>query len=143
MHYLARHYAIAEEQLDMEYTAVIILLALAQYLYFTLRVGAGRAKYGVEAPATSGNDAWERLFRVQQNTLEQLVIFIPATVLFGIYVSAAWVLLPGLLFLAGRQLYFYEYVNNPRSRGPGMGLTLFANAALVAGALVAVVLKLI
>jgi hypothetical protein len=42
----------------MEYTAVIILLALAQYLYFSLRVGAGRARYGVEAPHTSGNENW-------------------------------------------------------------------------------------
>jgi len=125
----------------MDYTAVIILLALSQYLYFTLRVGAGRAKYGVEAPATSGNETWERLFRVQQNTLEQLVVFVPVTVLFSMYISATWVLLPGLLFLVGRQLYFHEYVNNPRSRGPGMGLTLFANAALVAATLVALVLK--
>jgi len=133
----------AKEQSSVEYTAVIILLALAQYLYFSLRVGAGRARYGVEAPHTSGNENWERLFRVQQNTLEQLVVFIPAMALFGMYVSGRWVFLPGLLFLVGRQLYAYEYVKNPKSRGPGMGLTLLANAALVIGALVALVLKLL
>mgnify|MGYP001828293353 CR=1 FL=1 len=127
----------------MEYTAALILLSLVQYLYFTLRVGAGRSKYGVDAPHTSGNENWERLFRVQQNTLEQLIVFVPATALFGMYVSARWVLLPGLLFLVGRQLYSWEYVKNPRSRGPGMGLTLLANAALVIGALVALVLKLL
>lgn len=127
----------------MKFAAIVILVALLQYLYFTLRVGAGRAKYGVQAPDTSGNEAWERLFRVQQNTLEQLVIFIPAMALFGMYLSARWVLLPGLLFLVGRQLYAYEYVKNPKSRGPGMGLTLLANVALVIGALIALALKLL
>jgi glutathione S-transferase len=127
----------------MEYTALIILLALAQYLYFTLRVGAGRARYGVQAPHTSGNENWERLFRVQQNTLEQLIVFIPALAVFGMYLSARWAVLPGVLFLVGRQLYSHEYVNNPKSRGPGMGLTFFANAALIIGALVGVILKLL
>lgn len=127
----------------MEYTAAIILLSLVQYLFFTLRVGAARPKYGVDAPHTSGNEIWERLFRVQQNTLEQLVVFIPAVALFGMYVSARWVLLPGVLYLVGRQLYSWEYVRNPKSRGPGMGLTLLANAALVLGALIALVLKLL
>ena len=127
----------------MEYTAAIILLSLVQYLFFTLRVGAARPKYGVDAPHTSGNEIWERLFRVQQNTLEQLIVFIPAMALFGMYVSARWVLLPGVLYLVGRQLYAWEYVKNPKSRGPGMGLTLLANAALVIGALIALVLKLL
>ena len=76
----------------MEYAALVILLALAQYVVFTLRVGAGRPKYGVDAPKTEGNETWERLFRVQQNTLEQLIIFVPGAWLFGLYISASWVL---------------------------------------------------
>jgi uncharacterized MAPEG superfamily protein len=127
----------------MEFTALVILVALAQYVWFAMRVGAGRPRYGVEAPATQGNETWERLYRVQMNTLEQLVVFIPALALFSLYVSDRWALLPGLLFLVGRQLYSWEYVRDPKSRGPGMGLTLFANAALVACALVAVVLRLL
>jgi len=126
----------------MEYTAAIVLLALAQYLFFTLRVGAARTRYGVEAPHTSGHEVWERLFRVQQNTLEQLIVFIPAMVMFGLYASPLWALLPGALYLIGRQLYSWEYVRNPKSRGPGMGLTFLANAVLVIGALIGLVLKL-
>lgn len=118
----------------MESIAIVVMLALVQYLWFTLRVGAGRPKYGVEAPHTSGNETWERMFRVQQNTLEQLVVFIPAVLMFGAFVSVRWALLPGLLFLVGRQLYSYEYIKRPASRGPGMGLTLLANVALVIGA---------
>jgi glutathione S-transferase len=127
----------------MEYMALVLLAALGQYLYFSMRVGAARGKYGIDAPRTSGDENWERLFRVQQNTLEQLIVFIPALLLFGNYVSETWVLLPGVLYLVGRQLYAYEYVNDPRSRGPGMGLTLLANAVLVVGALAGVVLKLV
>ena len=118
----------------MESVAIIILLALVQYLWFTVRVGAGRPKHGVDAPRTSGDEAWERKFRVQQNTMEQLVIFIPAIVLFGVYLSARWALLPGLLFLVGRQLYSHEYITNPASRVPGMALTLLANVVLLIGA---------
>jgi uncharacterized membrane protein YecN with MAPEG domain len=127
----------------MEYTALVLLAALGQYLYFTIRVGAGRPKYGIDAPRTSGNEAWERLFRVQQNTLEQLIVFIPALLLFGFYVSGRWVVVPGALYLIGRQLYAYEYVKNPQSRGPGMGLTLLASAILLIGAAVGVVMKLV
>lgn len=127
----------------MEYTALVILAALAQYLFFSVRVGMARGKYGIEAPATRGDEAWERLFRVQMNTLEQLIVFLPALVLFSLYVSDSWAVLPGLVFLAGRQLYAHEYVSNPRSRGPGMGMTFLANAVLMAGALAGIVLKLV
>ena len=126
----------------MEYTALIILLALLQYLLFTARVGLARGKFGVKAPATTGDPTWERIYRVQQNTMEQLVIFVPAAIAFSTYVSGRWVLLPGLLFLAGRQLYSWEYVKDPDSRTPGMAISLLSNAALVIGALVGLLLDM-
>lgn len=126
----------------MENAALIILFALVQYVTFTLRVGAGRQKFGVAAPKTMGNESWERLYRVQQNTMEQLVVLIPAAIAFSAYVSDRWVLLPGLVYLAGRQLYSWEYVRDPKSRVPGISLTLFANAVLVIGALVGLLVKI-
>jgi len=125
----------------MEYAAFIILLALVQYLYFTMRVGLARGKFGVKAPATSGNEIWERVFRVQQNTLEQLVMFIPAMIAFSMYASSRWALLPGVVFLIGRQLYSFEYVKDPDSRTPGMALSLLSNAVLVVGALIGLAFK--
>lgn len=127
----------------MEFTAFVILAALAQYLFFSIRVAMARGRYGVKAPATSGDETWDRLFRVQMNTLEQLVVFIPALVLFSLYVSDSWAVLPGLVYLVGRQLYSHAYVSNPKSRGPGMGLTLFASVTLMVGALAGIVLKLV
>ena len=125
----------------MKSVAIVIVLALVQYLWFTVRVGAGRPKHGINAPRTSGDEAWERKFRVQQNTLEQLMLFIPAIVLFGYYLSPRWALLPGLLFLVGRQLYSYEYIKDPASRVPGMAMTLLANGVLLIGAGVGVALE--
>jgi hypothetical protein len=54
-----------------------ILLALVEYIVLVGLVGRARAKYGVKAPAISGPEAFDRIFRVQQNTLEGLVVFLP------------------------------------------------------------------
>ena len=126
----------------MEHAALIILLALAQYVFFAVRVGAARGKYGVEAPKISGNEAWERLYRVQMNTLEQLIVFIPALWIFSMYTSARWALVPGMLCLLGRQLYSMEYTRDPKTRVTGMSITLLASAVLLIGGLVGVVLSI-
>mgnify|MGYP001817892049 CR=1 FL=1 len=126
----------------MESTALLILIALAQYVFFSVRVGGAREKYGIEAPQTTGDENWERLYRVQMNTLEQLIVFIPGMLLFSSYVSFRWIWIPGLLFIVGRQLYYLEYVKNPSSRTPGMAVTMLANAVLLVGSLVAVLIKM-
>ena len=119
----------------MEYATLIVLLALLQYVWFSMRVGMARGKFHIDAPACEGDESWERLFRVQQNTLEQLILLVPASYAFAYYMSADWVLLPGGLFIIGRFLYSAEYIKDPKTRGPGMGLTLLANVVLLLGAL--------
>ncbi len=127
----------------MEYAVIIILLSLLQYTYFAFAVGANRVKLKVVAPLTEGNDVWQRHFRVQQNTLEQLIVFIPGMLAFSHYISSIWVVLPGVAFLFGRQWYAYLYVKDPKKRGPGFMLTFVANMVLVIGSLIAVVVTLI
>ena len=117
----------------MDHATLIVLLALFQYVWFTGRVGLARGKYGVNAPACDGDENFDRLFRVQQNTMEQLIVFIPATFIFAYYFSELWVLLPGLAFILGRFLYSAEYKKDPKSRTPGMVITLLANVVLVLG----------
>ena len=63
--------------------------------------------------------------------------------LFSHYASARWAWVPGAIFIVGRQLYAWEYLRDPKSRGPGMGITLTANAILLGGALVGVALRLL
>lgn len=120
----------------MEIATLIVMLALLEYTWFTLRVGINRDKYGINAPATTGNETWERMFRIQQNTMEQLVVFIPATFAFAAFVSPRWVWLPAALFLVGRLLYSREYLTKPNSRVPGMSMTLLANVILIVGTLI-------
>jgi len=126
----------------MENTTLIILLALLQFVWFTMRVGLTRGKFNVDAPACNGDEAWERMFRVQQNTMEQLVIMIPATIAFAYYVSDSWALGIGAIFIIGRFLYSAEYLKEPKSRAPGMTVTLLSNVALVLGALIGLLMKM-
>jgi glutathione S-transferase len=126
----------------MEYAIIIILVALLQYIFFTGRTGFTRLKYEVPAPKISGNETWERIYRVQQNTMEQLIIFIPSMLIFSHYVSDTWVMLPGVIFLVGRQIFSHFYITNPDKRAPGMVMSLFSNVALVIGSLIGVGLQL-
>ena len=119
----------------MENATLIVLLALLQFTWFTMRVGMARGKYNIDAPACSGDENFERVFRVQQNTMEQLIVLIPASYAFAVYLSEVWVVIPGAVFIIGRILYSAEYLKDPKTRSPGMGLTLLANVVLILGAL--------
>ena len=126
----------------MEYTAILIMLALLQYIFFTARTGLSRGKDNVDAPACSGNDHFDRVFRIQQNTMEQLIVFIPGMLAFTYLTSAQWVLIPGIGFIIGRALYSRAYLNDPNTRAPGMVITKLCNITLVIGALIGAVLNL-
>lgn len=120
----------------METATLIVMLALLEYFGFTAKVGALREKSKIEAPTCTGDHAFECAFRVQQNTLEQLIMFIPATYAFAFYVSATWVWVPGAAFIIGRFLYYNAYTKKPDSRAPGMIMTMLASAVLVLGVLI-------
>lgn len=119
----------------MDLVYLVIALALLQFFFFGAMVGRARVKYDVPAPATSGNDMYERYFRVHYNTMEQLVVFIPAIWLFGYYLSPTWAAAIGIIYLIGRFVYFRAYVKDPPKRGPGFGLTMLPIAILLLGGL--------
>lgn len=120
----------------MVYVEIVLILALLQFILFGIAVGRARGKYQCPAPATSGNEMFERYFRVHMNTLEQLVVLVPAIFLFAHLVDPRWAAGLGAVYLVGRTLYFFSYVRNPKSRTLGFVLTAVPNLVLVVGSLV-------
>jgi glutathione S-transferase len=127
----------------MAWVTLVTMLALTQYLFFSVKVGLVRQTYGVKAPATTGNEMFERYYRVQQNTMELLVMFVPSTVTFASYVSPAWAAILGVVFIVARALYYRAYVADPKTRGMSTWMTLFPIAVLITGSIVGAVLRLI
>jgi len=127
----------------VELVVIVVAVALLEYIYLATQVGQARGKYEVPAPAISGHPTFERLYRVQMNTLEQLIIFLPSIWLFATYVSTGIAAALGVVFVVGRFLYFKGYVDDPEKRTTGFLLTFGANVVLLFGALVGAVLTLL
>jgi uncharacterized MAPEG superfamily protein len=121
----------------------VIALALLEYFVFGFLVGRARGTYNVPAPATSGNPIFERYFRVHQNTLEQLVIFVPCMLIFSQVVSTRIAAGLGLVFIVGRLLYLRGYVADPAKRGPGFLIGALAQVSLLLGSVIGAGLKVI
>ncbi|MDO4905118.1 MAG: MAPEG family protein [Lautropia sp.] len=116
----------------------VAILAVVQYLYFGFLVGKARSKYHIKPPAVGGNEHFERALRVQLNTLEQLVAFLPALYIAAYYWSN-WIVLPlGILYLVGRMFYQTSYTTTPDSRAPGFLLTVVPTMLLLAFGLLGV-----
>jgi uncharacterized membrane protein YecN with MAPEG domain len=115
--------------------AIVTILALLLYFVMAFQVGRGRTKYGVPAPAISGNPEFERLFRVQANTLEWLPIFLPSLWLFAFLWSDRVAAGVGLVWIAGRWLYMTGYARAANARSAGFAVQALATAVLLFGAL--------
>jgi uncharacterized membrane protein YecN with MAPEG domain len=120
----------------MPYVDIVTALAVLQFIIFGFRVGAARGRYGIKAPAISGNEVFERLFRVQQNTLEQLIAFLPGLYLFAHYWKPLVAAALGVIYLIGRELYAYTYVKDPAKREVGYGMTFLPMMILLVGGLI-------
>jgi uncharacterized membrane protein YecN with MAPEG domain len=119
----------------MAYVDIVTALALLQYLVFGFKVGRARGRYAVKAPAVVGNEIFERHFRVQQNTLEQLVVFLPGLYLFSHFLEPRVAAVFGLIYLIGRELFAYSYVKEPAKREVGFSLSFLPSVILVLGGL--------
>ena len=120
-------------------TALVTLLVVV--LMFATAANAGRARvlYKIKAPAVTGHELFERAYRVQMNTLEQAVIFLPVLWLYAGLIGDTGAGAMGLIWLLGRTWYAIAYQKNPAKRGPGFGLAMLAFFGLAFGALWGVV----
>ncbi len=114
---------------------LLVALALLQLVLFSILVGRARARYGISAPATTGNEHFERYYRVQVNTIELLILLLPATWIASIYWNTLFVAAMLAVYLIGRIIYFRAYVTNPKSRALGFALSMTPTLALVIAAL--------
>ena len=121
----------------MEAVALVTGLALLQYTWFSYYVGMMRQKHGVKAPAMSGHADFERAFRVQENTLEQLIVFLPSLWIYAYFSKPLWAAGAGLVFIASRFLYRASYMKDPKTRGKGFVLGFLATMYLLVGGMIA------
>jgi uncharacterized membrane protein YecN with MAPEG domain len=117
----------------MEFVVLVTAAALLEYVYFGFQVGMARTKYGVDAPAVSGDAIFERYHRVHQNTLENLVIFLPGLWLFATYVNEMTAALLGVVFIVGRAVYARLYVQDPPRRSAGVMMSFPIGLILLIG----------
>jgi len=125
------------------FTALITCLAILFYFFTAVQVARARAAYGIKVPAISGQPDFERVFRVQMNTLEWMPIFLPSLWLFAIYIGDAGAAALGLVWIVGRVLYMIGYSRAAAKRGPGFGIQATACVVLWLGALGAIVLRIV
>ena len=125
------------------YTALVTLLAVVLYFCTGLLVARARAKFGVIAPATTGHPDFDRVFRVQMNTLEWMPIFLPLLWLFALYVSDLGAAVLGLVWIAGRIVYIRGYTQAADKRHRGFSIQAFASGALLIGAIAGIVWRMV
>ena len=132
----------------MELVILIVVLALIEYCVFTAQVGKARVKYNIKAPAVTGHPIFERHLRIQQNTSEQLLVFLPAIFVFSyIAESLDWpgneiAAILGVIFLIGRAVYARSYLRDPAARSTGFMLTFLPSGVMLAGTLVGLLISI-
>lgn len=122
-------------------TAIVTVLAVLMFFWTGFRVGAMRGKHGIDAPATTGNPEFERTFRVQMNTLEQIVVFLPLLWLSNSYFMI-WPYMTGalgLVWIVGRIMYAVGYVKDPKDRSMGFLIALVATLGLLITTVIGIV----
>jgi glutathione S-transferase len=117
-----------------QWPALITWLTVLLLVAVAFDVGRARARYGIRAPATTGNEQFERVFRVQMNTMESAMMFLPALWLAALYWKPAWASVCGALWLAGRIWYARAYAREPGRRSGGYTLSSIATSVLIIGA---------
>jgi glutathione S-transferase len=125
------------------YTAAVTLLALLLYAGVSYNVAVARGRYKVKAPAVTGDENFERAYRVQMNTLEQLVFFLPSMWLYAAALNDIGAAVGGAIWIVGRVIYALSYLKDPATRSMGFTIAFVAAVGLFLGAAYGVVRTLV
>ncbi|MEG3903256.1 MAPEG family protein [Microcoleus sp. B4-C5] len=123
--------------------SLITVSALILYFVVTINVGRARLKYKVSPPQMTGNPDFERVVRVQQNTLEQMILFLPSLWLFSQFLSPIWGAGIGAVWIIGRILFAWGYYQAAEKRAAGFGISTLATLALLGGSLTGIIMSLL
>ena len=123
--------------------ALVTAAALLFYFVTLMAVGRARGKYNVPAPGMSGPPEFERAMRVQMNTVEGLVLFLPSLWLFAAFWDVRIAAALGVVWVVGRILYMTGYLADPAKRGPGFGIQILASLVLLIGGVAGAVMGLL
>jgi glutathione S-transferase len=127
----------------MAWVELVTLLALVQLMVFGVLVGRARGRYGIKAPAMVGHEMFERYSRIQTNTVETLVLLLPALWIAAKYFPPNWVAGVGAIYLVGRLLYCRSYARDPSRRSLGYVLSALPTLILIGAALAGVIRALL
>lgn len=125
------------------WTSLSTLLALAVYIGISMNVTRARSRYGVAAPAVAGQPDFERVYRVQVNTVEQIVIMLPALWLCAAWIGDFYAAAGGAVWSLGRIVYARGYYAKAEKRELGFVLTAVPTVLMLLADLGAVVRALI
>ncbi len=120
---------------NLIFTAIVTILALLVYFGLGIGVGVARVKYKIMPPQTTGNEDFERVYRAHQNTLEQIVIFLPCLWLFSIFVNPNLGAIIGGVWVIGRIGYAWGYYVEASKRAAGNAIASLATLTLLFGTL--------
>ena len=115
--------------------AIVTLVSLLVYVWMILRIPGARRRTGIDAPAMSGHPELERHLRIQANTVEWLVIYLPSLWLFAVYWNDLVAAGLGVVWILGRIVYALGYAADPKKRELGFIIQALATFALLLGAL--------
>jgi uncharacterized membrane protein YecN with MAPEG domain len=109
-------------------TAAVTMFAALICLGTAMLAARIRRKYRISPPAMTGVFEVECALRVQGNTVEQIVIFLPLLWVAALYFRSSGLLVPlvGLIWCVGRVWYVFGYLNDPRWRLPGFAISILA-----------------
>lgn len=123
--------------------SLVTVSALLLYFLIVLNVGRARVKYKVAPPQVTGNPDFERVLRVQQNSVEQMILFLPSLWLFAQFISPIWAGGIGAVWIVGRILFAWGYYQAAEKRTLGFGISTLATLALLGGSFIGIIMSLL
>ena len=125
----------------MKLTAWVTILTILMYIWVFMRVGKARKEHSVPAPAIDGPTGFLIAMRVQANTVEQMIIFLPLLWMAAYYSGDRIAAGFGVIWVVGRILYALGYVQDPKKRSTGFMISSIAAAALLVAVIVGLVMQ--